>query len=113
MATPPKAFMSVGKIPDFVRDVKPFSGNLTELVDWLADVASIFRTYRDKHATADQINSIERVIRRKISGEAADILNANNITSRWISIKRTLVLYYRDKRDVQTLDFELTSIKKS
>lgn len=122
MSTPPppplpamttEAFLNVGRIPDFVRDVKPFNGNPTELVDWLADVDSIFRTYREKNASADQLNVIARVIRRKISGEAADILNANNITSDWELIKNTLVLYYRDKRDVKTLDFELTSIKKS
>lgn len=105
-------FIAIGRVPEFVRSVNTFSGNPTELVDWLADVDSIFRTYRNKNATVDQINLIERVIRRKISGEAADILNANNITSDWNAIKTTLVLYYRDKRDVKTLDFELTTIKK-
>lgn len=105
-------FIAIGRVPEFVRSVNSFSGNPTELVDWLADVDSIFRTYRDKNATADQINVLERVIRRKISGEAADILNANNITSDWDAIKTTLILYYRDKRDVKTLDYELTTIKK-
>lgn len=105
-------FIAIGRVPEFVRSVNSFSGNPTELVDWLADVDSIFRTYNARNATADQINLLQRVIRRKITGEAADILNANNITCDWDEIKTTLVLYYRDKRDVKTLDFEMTTIKK-
>lgn len=76
-------FMDMGKIPDFVRDVKPFTGDPTRLVDWLTDVDSIFRTYRDNGATQTQINVLERTVRRKIEGEAADILNANNIATDW------------------------------
>lgn len=106
-------FMDMGKIPDFVRDVKPFTGDPTRLVDWLTDVDSIFRTYRDNGATQTQINVLERTVRRKIEGEAADILNANNIATDWNQIKNTLILYYRDQRDVKTLDYQLTSIKKS
>ena len=39
-------------------------------------------------------------------------MNANNITYDWLEIKETLLLYYRDKRDIKTLDFELTTVKK-
>lgn len=106
-------FLDLGKVPDIVRDVKPFNGSPTELIDWLADVDSIFNVYREQRATTSQISILERTIRRKIGGEAADILNANNIKCDWTEIKETLVLYYRDKRDIKTLDYELTSIKKS
>lgn len=106
-------FIDLGKVPDFVRDVKPFNGNPTEMINWLADVDSIFRVYRENNATAGQISVLERTIRRKVGGEAADILNANNIQCDWSQIKDTLVLYYRDKRDIKTLDYELTSVRKS
>lgn len=106
-------FISFGKVPDFVRDVKPFYGDPTKLIDWIADIDSIFRTYREKGATAAQISVLERTIRRKVEGEAANVLNANNVLTDWADIKQTLILYYRDQRDIKTLDFQLTSIKKS
>lgn len=105
-------FIDLGKIPDFVRDVKPFTGDPTKLVDWICDVEAILRTYRENGATMAQMNIIERTIRRKIEGEAADILNSNNIASNWNEIKNALILYYKDQRDVKTLDYQLTSIKK-
>lgn len=42
--------------------------------------------------------------KRKIEGEAADILNTNNVLSYWSDIKNTLILYYREQRDVKMLD---------
>lgn len=106
-------FIELGRVPDFVRELQPFDGRPAELADWLADVDSIFRVYREKGATACQISLLERTVRRKLKGEAADILNANNITTSWTDIKNTLILYYRDKRDIKTLDYELTSVKKA
>lgn len=106
-------FLDIGKIPDIVRDVKPFNGNPTELIDFLSDFDAIFNVYKEQRATSSQISILERTIRRKIGGEAADILNANNIKCDWAEIKATLVLYHRDKRDIETLDYELTSIKKN
>lgn len=44
-------FVELGKVPDFVRDVKPFSGDPTKLVDWISDVEAIFRTYRENGAS--------------------------------------------------------------
>lgn len=41
------------------------------------------------------------------------MLNSNNVQREWTDVKKTLILYYRDKQDLKTLDFELTSIKKS
>lgn len=106
-------FIELGKLPDFIRDLQVFDGQPTELLAWLTDVEGIFSMYRDAGATEAQLVLIERSIRRKIKGEAADVLNANNILHDWNLTKSTLLLYYRDKRDIKTLDFELTSIKKS
>lgn len=106
-------FISIGKVPDFVRDIKPFHGDPTKLTDWIADVDSIFRAYREKGATPVQISVLERTVRRKVDGEAANVLNANNVLTNWSDIKNTLILYYKDQRDIKTLDYQLTSIKKS
>lgn len=108
----PEEFINFGKIPDLVRDIRPFYGDPTKLVDWISDVESILRAYRDKGATAAQLSVLERTIRRKVDGEAANILNANNVLTSWSEIKDTLILYYKDQRDIKTLDFQLTSIRK-
>lgn len=55
-------FIDLGKIPDFVRDVKPFTGDPTRLVDWLSDVDAILRTYRENGATQTQIHVLERTV---------------------------------------------------
>lgn len=106
-------FNEMGKLPDFIRDIQPFEGKPTELLVWLTDVEGVFDMFRNAGASQAQIDLIGRSVRRKIRGEAADILNSNNIMHDWADIKRTLLLYYRDKRDLKTLDFELTAIKKS
>lgn len=104
----------IGRVPDFVKDLRTFSGRPTELMSWVADVESIFILCgRCGIANGSlQLDLIEKTIRRKIVGEAADVLNANNILSSWADIKNTLILYYSDKRELKTLDFELSSIKK-
>lgn len=106
-------FLDLGKVPDVVRDLKTFHGDPTRLVDWLSDAESLLDTYKKNGATAVQLSVLERIIRRKVEGEAADVLNANNIYFDWEGIKSTLILYYKDQRDIKTLDFQLTSIKKS
>lgn len=106
-------FIDMGRIPDVVKEIPVFDGKSTELVNWLIDVQSIFERYRELNPNSTQYTLIEKTVRRRIRGEAADVLNANNVTSNWHSIKNTLLLYYKDKRDLKTLDFELTSITKS
>ena len=98
-------FTDLGKVPDFVRDVKPFSGDPTQLINWISDVDAIFRTYRENGATPIQISVLGRTVRRKIEGEAGDVLNSNNILTDWHEIKNTLLLYYKYQRDVKTLDY--------
>ena len=68
--------------------------------------------YRDLSDDSLQFHLVERTIRRKVRGEASDVLNAKNVTCAWHQIKSTLMLYHKDKRDVKTLDYELTCIKK-
>lgn len=106
-------FIELGKLPDFIRDLNSFDGKPSDLLAWLTDVEGIYNMFREAGATEAQLSLIERSVRRKIKGEAADVLNANNITHDWPSIKNTLILYYRDKRDIKTLDYELTSIRKA
>lgn len=107
-----RTFIDVGRIPDFLKIFDSFDGKPTELVGWLTEVESIFHMYRDVPRDSTQFNLLSRTIRRKIIGEASDVLNANNVTCDWNQIKSTLLLYYKDKRELKTLDAGLTNISK-
>lgn len=108
-----KRFIDVGKIPDFARDLTTFSGERpSDLALWISDVEGILHLYKDLPKTSYQYGLLERTIRRKIVGDASNALNSNNILYNWCEIKNCLILYFRDKRDLQTLDYELTSIQK-
>lgn len=100
-------------MPDFLRDVPIFDGNPSELMNWISDVEDVFLLYKDIPEDSVQYHLMERTIRRKVKGEASDVLNSNNVTCDWIQVKSNLLLYYSDKRDVKTLDYELTCIKKT
>ena len=107
-----RSFSTVGKLSDFVKDLSKFDGKSTDLVSWITDVEGIFDLYRDLPRDTTQYQLLQRSIRRKIVDEASDVFNANNVFYNWHDIKSTLLLYYRDKRDVKTLDYELTTVKK-
>ena len=106
-------FTSIGKLSDFVRDLGKFDGRPTELISWITDVEGIFDLYEDLPRNSTEYGLLERTVRRKVIGEASDVLNANNISYSRSEIKSTLLLYYRDKRDLKTLDYELTTVSKS
>uniref|UniRef100_A0AB38Z1N7 Gag protein n=1 Tax=Biju errantivirus TaxID=3078397 RepID=A0AB38Z1N7_9VIRU len=111
--TSARTFVETGRVPDFVKELPIFDGKPTELINWLTEVHEIFELYKDLPRHSPQYALLERSIRRKICGEAADVLNANNIYTDFSDIKKTLLLYYQDKRDLRTLDYELTTIRKA
>lgn len=104
--------VELGWIPDFLKDLRTFNGNPTKLMSWILDVEGIFQMYLHIPRNYLTYDLIEKSVRRRITGEAADVLNANNVASGWSEIKSTLLLCYSDKREAKTLDFELTTIKK-
>lgn len=111
---PASNILELGKVPDFVRDLRNSDGQPNELNNWIDDVESIMNLCERCRVgeTSLMYELIQKTIRRKICGQAADVLNSNNITSKWSEIKETLLLYYCDKRDLKTLDFELTTVKR-
>lgn len=103
----------LGKVPDFVKDLREFDGRHTELMNWIADVEEILTLCVSCKISQLLGTLVQRTIRRKIVGEAAEVLNTNNISTDWKEIKEALLLHYGDKRDLFTLDFELSTMRKS
>lgn len=104
------------KIPDLVKDLPTFTGDPSELNSWLNDVDSLVKLYQTKGTDTierqNKYHMICKFIRRKIRGEANDSLVASNVGINWNLIKKTLVTYYGEKRDLETLDFQLMSVQQ-
>ena len=107
---------SFEKIPDLVKDLPIFTGDPSELNSWLSDVDSLVQLYQTKRTDTierqNKYHMICKFIRRKIRGEANDSLVASNVGINWNLIKKTLVTYYGEKRDLETLDFQLMSVQQ-
>lgn len=99
--------------PVQISDISTFEGDPDELVNWVTDVDDLIRMFKPNvNSTADQKNQFYmlcKAIRRKIKGEANRCLVNYNVRYNWYSIKKTLLTYYGEKRDISTLDYQLTN----
>lgn len=105
---PSISFEDRGKIPAIVRDLPDFFGDPREINQWVRDVEDVLELYDDLKTTF-QFHLLLKTIRRKIKGEANEVLITNNVQLEWTNIRETLRLYYADKRDLMTLDHQLKS----
>lgn len=107
---------SFEKIPDLVKDLPVFSGDPSELNSWISDVDSLVKLYQTTPNQSAEIQNkfhmVCKTIRRKIRGEANDALVASNVGINWSVIKKTLITYYGEKRDLETLDYQLMTVQQ-
>lgn len=97
------------KIPDVVRSLREFSGQPGEFSSWRKSVDRILKIYEHLRGSAKYYGIIN-VIRNKIVGHADHVLESYNIPLNWENISRCLTLHYADKRDLGTLEYQLTSL---
>uniref|UniRef100_A0A182PWR7 Retrotransposon gag domain-containing protein n=1 Tax=Anopheles epiroticus TaxID=199890 RepID=A0A182PWR7_9DIPT len=88
-----------------------FNGNPRNLPHFILDVEEILELFKDFKESCEYYLII-KTIRRKIKGEANDILVTNNTPTEWFVIKEVLCLFYSDKRDLMTLDHQLKSTSR-
>lgn len=107
---------SIEDIPDIVKGLPNFNGDPNELSFFLQDAEALVSLYTPNiHSTVDDKNKYHVVcksIRRKIKGEANDALVASNVNINWKMIRKTLTTYYGEKRDLETLDYQLMCCKQ-
>lgn len=104
-------YLNRGKIPDVVREIPDFYGNPRDLPTWLRDVEDVLELFEDTKETPFY-KILLKTIRRKVKGEASEILMTNNVGDSFKDVKATLTLYYADKRDLITLDHQLRKLVK-
>ena len=97
------------KIPDVVRSLRDFSGNASEFSSWKKSVERILRIYEPTKGTPRYFG-ILNVIRNKIIGKADIALESYNTPLDWTAISRCLTTHYADKRDIGTLEYQMTCL---
>lgn len=97
------------KIPDIVRSLREFSGNPSEFNSWKKSVDRVLQIYDSMKGTP-KYYGILSVIRNKVIGNADIALESYNTPLDWNSIVRCLTLHYADKRDLGTLEYQMTSL---
>lgn len=97
------------KVPDVVRCLREFSGNPGEFSSWRKSVERVLQIYEPSKGTP-KYYGILSVIRNKIVGNADIALESYNTPLDWKAICRCLTIHYADKRDLGTLEYQLTSL---
>lgn len=97
------------KVPDVVKSLREFSGQPGEFSSWKKSVERILKIYENQKGTA-KYYGILNVIRNKIVGQADIALESYSTPLNWERISRCLTLHYADKRDLGTLEYQMTCL---
>jgi len=101
---------TISKLPDCVKELQIFDGNAADYISWVHTVEGILSDYeivRNKPI----YRAILQSIRGKIRGNAnVALLSYNIYDDDWIAIKKCLSLHYADKRDIRTLEHQLSRL---
>lgn len=97
------------KVPDVVRSLREFNGNPMEFSSWKKSVERILKIYEPSIGTPKYFG-ILNVIRNKVVGSADAALESYNTPLNWKAISKCLTMHYADKRDLSTLEYQMTCL---
>lgn len=97
------------RVPDIVKTIRDFSGDPSEFSSWKKGVDRILEAYSAYQGTP-KYYGILHTIRNKIVGHADMALESYNTPLNWLAISKCLTLHYADKRDINTLEYQMTML---
>lgn len=97
------------RIPDIVKSLREFSGQPGEFSSWKKSVDRILQIYEHLKGTP-KYYGILSVVRNKIVGHADIALESYNTPLNWAKMSKCLTLHYADKRDLGTLEYQMTTL---
>lgn len=97
------------KVPDVVRSLREFSGNPSEYSSWKKSIDRILAIYESMKGTPKYF-AILNTIRNKIVGAADAALESYNTPLNWECIAKCLSMHYADKRDLTTLEYQMSTL---
>lgn len=95
------------RVPDIVRSIHDFSGKVGEFNSWRKLVDRVLEVFNPLWGTARYF-AILHVIRIKVTGDADTALESYRTPLDWVKMKRCLMMHYSDKRDIGTLEYQMT-----
>lgn len=105
-APQPQADFDVTRIPDIIKLIPGYDGNVKALPAWINSVQQKFDCALARVPAADKDAASKvwsSVIRDKITGKANDVLISNQTECEWDQIKAQLSDRFGDKRDLATI----------
>lgn len=99
------------KIPDIVKTIRDFSGKAGEFGSWRKSVERVLDLFKELKGTS-KYYAILHTIRTKITGEADTALDSYRTPLDWNKIKKCLMMHYSDKRDIGTLEYQLSTMSQ-
>lgn len=99
------------RIPDIVKTLREFSGKPGEFSSWRKAVDRIMNIYESQRGTTKYF-TILHTVRHKIVGEADTALESYRTPLNWKAIRKCLVLHFSDKRDISTLEYQMTVLSQ-
>lgn len=97
------------KVPDVVKSLREFSGRQNEFSSWKKSIERVLNIYESSRGTPKYFG-ILNTIRNKITGNADIVLESYNTPLNWEAIAKCLTAHYADKRDLGTLEYQMTSL---
>lgn len=101
----------IERVPDLIRSLREFSGTVGEFNSWRKSVDRVLELYEPLKGTG-RYYAILHTIRTKITGEADTALESYRTPLNWNSIKKCLMMHYSDKRDIGTLEYQMTVLRQ-
>lgn len=95
------------KVPDIVRTLREFSGQPGEFNSWRKSVDRVMELFKSLQGTG-RYYAILHTIRTKITGDADTALESYRTPLDWPRMKKCLMMHYSDKRDIGTLEYQMT-----
>lgn len=112
-SAPPRSeqdLKDIARLPDSVRELQTFDGNAVQYISWTHSVENILRDY-ELVKNKPIYRAILQAIRGKVRGNAdAALISYNIFDDNWESIKTCLSLHYADKRDLRTLEYQMSTL---
>lgn len=97
------------RIPDIVKSLRQFAGEPNEFSSWKKSVDRILKIYEHLNGTPKYYGMLS-IIRNKIIGNADIVLESYNTPLNWPKISKCLTMHYADKRDIGTLEYQMTTL---
>lgn len=92
-----------------VKGLREFSGRMGEFNSWRKSVDRILYTYKNLKDTPRYF-AILHTIRHKIIGDADTALESYRTPIDWPQIRNCLMLHNSAKRDIGTLEYQMTTM---